>query len=233
MTYRVCRKRSTTTFKINDQYCKVFLTPIKEFNPGRWVWKVGFAISKSKRQLNDWDKRKKNKRSVNLHNQISGRSGIKTITEGFRQVLLMRWNLEPGDALFLDCTSKKPDAQFRSWSRWLRYHPDWNVDVIDKAFWWHRPPYGGDPIYEMGRIIPVVPEDPLAPLVDEQYFACFRVDFHPGVLEDMLQSMVQKSNQSDPVQSHYIVDSNQTEEIQLNLDHPRQAGDQTLQQASG
>jgi hypothetical protein len=227
MTYRLSRKRSTTTFKINDQYCKVFLTPVEQFNTDNWVWKVGFAVSKSKRQLNDWNSERKNKRAQQLRNSISGRSGIKTITEGFRQVLLMRWNLEPGDALFIDCTSKKADAQFRAFSRWLDYHPDWNSDVISKMFWWHRPPYGGDPIYELGRIIPVVPEDPLAPLVDEQYFACFRVDFHPGVLEDMLQSMVGKSNQSDPVQLHYKADSNQSEENQLNLDHPLQASDQT------
>ena len=200
MTYRVCRKRSTTTFKINNQYCKVFLTPLRRWEGEYWIWQLSFAVSKSKRQINDWYKNKKNKSVLNLKNQITGRSGIKTITEGFRQALLLRWGLEPGDILFLDCTSKEADKQFRAFCRWLRYHPEWTVDVENKVFWWQRPPYRFDPLYEMGRIIPVVPEDPLAPVVEQQYFECFRVDFHPGVLEDMLQSMVQTHCQSDQVQ---------------------------------
>jgi len=200
MTYRVCRKRSTTIFKINNQYCKLFLTPLYEYETGYWVWKFGFAVSKSKRQLNDWYRQKKNRRSKALHNQISGQAGMKPIIHGFRNVLLMRWNLEPGDCLFLDCTSKEPEKQFKAWSRWLPRHPDWEVDCINKKFWWHRPPYAGDQLYNMGRIIPVVPEDPLIPLVGEQYFSCFRVHFHPGVLEDMLQSMTQTGSQSSLVQ---------------------------------
>lgn len=200
MTYRVCRKRSTTTFKINNQYCKLFLTPLHEYRPNHWVWKFGFAVSKSKRQLNDWYNQKKNQRSKLLHNQITGKAGMKTIIRGFENVLLLRWNIEPGDCLFIDCTSAESTKQFSAFSRWLRYHPDWEVDPANKVFWWHRPPYAGDPLYEMGQIIPVVPEDPLAPLVDEQYFSCFRVHFLPGVLEDMLQSMTQIKNQSSPAQ---------------------------------
>lgn len=164
------------------------------------MWKFGFAVSKSKRQLNDWYKEKKNRRSNLLHKQLTGKSGMKTIVQGFHHVLLMRWHLEPGDCLFLDCTSKEPDKQFKAWSRWLRYHPDWEVDYARKMFWWHRPPYSNDPLYEIGTIVPKVPADPLAPLVDEQYYECFLFHPAPGVLEGMLQSKIETENQSILVQ---------------------------------
>lgn len=195
MTYRVCRKRSTTTFKVNDQYCKLFLIPLHPSGTDHWVWKFGFAVSKSKRQLNDWFNEKKNQRSRLLHQQITGKSGVIPIVRGFQNVLTMRWNLQPGDALFIDCTSVEADKQFSAFSRWLRYHPDWLVDPINKMFWWHRPPYAGDPLYELGEITPMVPADPLAPLVGEQYFQSFLFHPYPGVLEDMLQSKTETENQ--------------------------------------
>ena len=227
MTHRVCRKRSTTTFKVNDQYCKLFLTPLYQYRPNHWVWKVGFAVSKSKRQLNDWYYERSNRRSKKLHSQLTGKAGIKTITQGFNQVLLQRWNLEPGDCLFIDCTSIEVEKQFHAFSRWLRYHPDWEVDFNGKVFWWHRPPYARDPLYELGRITPVVPADPLAPLVDEKYFQSFLFHPFPGVLEDMLQSTAQTDCQSDQAQQHYKVDNNQNEENQESQHRLPEEGDQT------
>lgn len=200
MTYRVCRKRSTTTFKVNDQYCKLFLSPLHEYEPNHWVWKFGFAVSKSKRQLNDWYNQRSNQRSKLLHTQITGKAGMKTISQGFHEVLLMRWNLEPGDCLFIDCTSAKADKQFNAFSRWLRYHPDWEVDAYNKKFWWHRPPYAGDPLYSIGKIIPKVPANPLAPSVDAAYYEPFLFHPHPQVLEGMLQSKIETENQSSPAQ---------------------------------
>jgi len=200
MTYRVCRKRSTTTFKINQQYCKIVLTPLKPWSGDAWIWQVHVGISKSKRQLNDWYKEKKNKRTNNMKSHLTGKGGIKPLIEACNVLLRMRWVLEPGDCLYLDCQSSQPDKQFRAYYYWAKNNPDAIADLEKKRFWWHRPPYVGDPLYEMGRIIPVVPEDPSAPLVGQQYFECFRVDFYPGVLEDMLQSMVQTGSQSTQVQ---------------------------------
>jgi len=159
------------------------------------VWKFGFAVSKSKRQLNDWYQKKKNQRSRLLHTQITGKSGVIPIIRGFDCVLRMRWQLEPGDAVYIDSTSARRHTQFRAFLRWLPRHPDWEADCFNKIFWWHRPPYAGDPLYKMGKIIPVVPEDPLAPLVSEQYFQSFLFHPYPGVLEDMLQSKTETKNQ--------------------------------------
>jgi len=200
MTYKVCRKRSTTTFKINDQYCKLFFTPLRQWNRDHWIWEIGFAVSKSKRQINDWYARKKNKRANKLKSQITGKSGIKPLNTALPLVLKFRWKIEPGDCMFLDCQSNQPDKQFRAYKYWLKHHPDWGLDVEHKRLWWHRPPYLGDPLYELGRIIPMVPADPLAPVVDGKYFESFLFDPFPGVLEDMLGSMVQTGSQSDQAQ---------------------------------
>lgn len=200
MTYKVCRKRSTTTFKINDQYCKLFFRPLKPWKDAYWMWEVSFAVSKSKRQINDWYARKGNKRAKTLGKQLTGKSGIKTLTEGLHNVLLFRWTIPPGDCLFLDCESCNPEKQFRAYCRWLKDHPDWRVDVEGKRFWWHRPPYADDPLYQLGKIIPMAPADPLAPVVDGKYFESFLFDPFPGVLEDMLGSMVQTDCQSDQAQ---------------------------------
>jgi hypothetical protein len=227
MTHRVCRKRSTTTFKINDQYCKLFLTPEFCFTGNHWVWRVAYAISKSKRQLNDWYQNKKNKRASNMRSHLTGKGGFKSINQGFKHLLVARWQLEPGDCLYLDCTSRHPDKQFKAWSRWLAYHPDWSVDWEALKFWWHRPPYAAEPLYELGKITGVVPADPLAPAVGEKYFECFLFHPFPGVLEDMLQSTAETNYQSDQAQQHYKVDNNQNEENQESQHHQLEADGQT------
>jgi hypothetical protein len=233
MTYKVCRKRSTTTFKINNQVCKVFLNPLFKGENGHWIWELSFAIGKSKRDLNDWFNQRKNKRANRIKKRLTGKNGLKPLNKAAQISLQMRWQIEPGDCILVNCQSKYVYKQFKAMFYWLKHQPDIVHNSFKKQLWWHRPPYPGDPIYELGKIIPAAPANPLAPVVDLNYFDSFRVEFHPQVLEDMLKSMVQKSNQSDQVQSHCTTGSNQNVENQLNPDHPLGAGDQTLQQASG
>lgn len=179
MTYRVRRKFTSHTFKVNDQYCKVFLDPWQEYQPGYWLWNVGFAVSKSTHQLNDWYRKRQNKRRYSLDAQLSGHQGMKTIIEGFKHVLEMRWHIEPGDAIVLDCTSKEPERQFKAWSRWHRYHPEWSINFERKEFYWHRPPYPNDPLREDYLISGCIPKDPLANTSEARYYDCFRI--HPKV----------------------------------------------------
>ena len=196
MTYRVRRKFTSTTFCIDDQICKIFFSPEREYRDGFWLWKVGFAVGKSKRQLNDWYWKRKNKPARSIRNQMVGRSGLKAIRRGFEEVLRMRWLIPPGDAIVLDCTSGDPDRQFRAWSRWHRYHPEWIIDFNSKEFYWYRPPYYDDPIRKEFNITPLVPSDPLANTAKERYFDCFRVS--PKVKVDEL-SMEQIANLLSPV----------------------------------
>jgi len=176
MSYRVCRHLTSSTFKVNDQLCKVFLEPMVEHAPGYWLWNVGFAVGKSKRQLNDWYWKRRNKRRRSLDRQLIGISGMKTIARGFKEVLKLRWAIHPGDAIVLDCTSGDPERQFHAWSRWHKHHPEWMINYERREFFWHRPPYYNDPIRQQFRIRPVIPADPLANTADNRYYDCFRIE---------------------------------------------------------
>jgi len=192
MTYRVCRKFISSTFRVDGQLCKVFLEPISEYRPGRYLWNTGFAIGKSERQLRDWYWKRKNRRARSITDHMNGKCGIKAIRRGFHEVLRLRWNIEPGDCLVIDSTSGYPDKQFRAFGWWHRYHPEWTINYESKEFFWHRPPYPDDPIWEHYSITGVVPADPLANTRDQRYFDCFYIRPKSSCTA---QSMEQKSDQ--------------------------------------
>ena len=169
------RRRKFTTYKffVEGQICKVFFQPQKEFKKGFWIWNVGFAVGKSNRQLNDWYWKRKNKRSRSIHRQMTGRKGIKTVTIFFKEILKLRWILEPGDVFYCDCTSFKPEQQFKIGLRFVRNHPDWAIDHEKKIFFWHRPPYSDDEIWDTHKIIGKIPPNPLLSMGNSQYVQCF------------------------------------------------------------
>lgn len=173
MSYRVCRKFISHTFQMEGQLCKIFLEPIREYRPGFWAWNTGFAIGQSRRQLNDWYWRRKNKRRRSIDNHFNGKSGIKPIITGFSTVLRLRWNIAPGDCLIIDSTSRAPDKQFHAFSRWCRYHPEWSVDHNRKEFIWYRPPYPDDQVWNHFEVLGVAPSDPLANTAGDAYFSAF------------------------------------------------------------
>ena len=169
------RRRKFTTYKffVEGQICKVFFQPQKEFKKGFWIWNVGFAVGKSNRQLNDWYWKRKNKRARSIHRQMTGRKGMKTVTIFFKEILKLRWILEPGDVFYCDCTSFKPEQQFKIGLRFVRNHPDWAIDHDKKIFFWHRPPYSDDEIWNTHRIIGKMPPNPLLSMGNSQYVQCF------------------------------------------------------------
>ena len=84
MSYRVRRKFTSSEFFVDGQRCKIFFEPDEEFEPGFWSWNVGFAVGKSSRQLNDWYRRRNNRRARTLQGKFTGRSGVKAILKGLR-----------------------------------------------------------------------------------------------------------------------------------------------------
>ena len=172
---RLRRKLISSTFEVQGQLCKIFLEPLQPYKAGHWIWNVGFAVGKSRRQLNDWYKRRKNKRRRSLHNRMVGTSGIKALARGFDRLLLLRWNLPPGDVLTIDCTSGSPDHQFLVFHRWQKHHPDCIIDYSQQKFFWYRPPYPDDVTWKLFNVIPVTPENPRQHCAGENYFDCFRV----------------------------------------------------------
>jgi hypothetical protein len=173
MTYRVRRKLISTTFKVNQQLCKVFLEPWNIDQHGHTVWNVGFAVGKSRRQLNDWYNKRKNKRWRSIHEQITGTAGLKTIARGFKEVLRLRWQIEPGDVLLLDCTSKNPEQQFRAWQFFQRKREDWLLNEELLEFYWRRPPYPDDIAWNKEKVIPQIPSDLYCVVSQQNYQDCF------------------------------------------------------------
>ena len=86
MTYRLRRQLISTKFKINKSLCKLFIEPWAEYQRGFWVWNVGFAVGKSERQLNDWYRRRNNKRRRSLEKRMTGIDGFKPISQGWKNI---------------------------------------------------------------------------------------------------------------------------------------------------
>ena len=130
------RRRKFTTYKffVEGQICKIFFHPQKEFKKGFWIWNVGFAVGNSNRQLNDWYWKRKNRRSRSVHRQMTGKIGMKGVTKFFKEILKLRWILEPGDVFYCDCTSYKPEQQFKIGLRFVKNHPDWAIDYHKRIF---------------------------------------------------------------------------------------------------
>ena len=139
MTYRPHRRTLTSTIRVGNHLCKVFIKPWNQLSDGTMVWKVGFGVGKSRRQINDWYHVKQNRRRRSLHKHMTGTEGFKTIPRGFNEVLRLRWLIPAGDTIFIDCTSANPEKQWKTFSRWRRWHPDWFVNEHLKEFYWTRP----------------------------------------------------------------------------------------------
>lgn len=175
MSYRVCRKFTSSTFRVDNHVCRVSIKPYYEYQPGFWIWNVGFAVGSSRRQVNDWHNNRRNKRAASLHKQLVGRSGMKAIRRGFEEVLKLRWTIEPGDGIVLDCTSGDPERQFHAWSRWHRHHPEWVIDKEKREFLWYRPPYSHDLLRKYFDVKGFTPADPMMNTQDLGYFDCFLI----------------------------------------------------------
>jgi hypothetical protein len=200
MSYRVCRKTTSTTFKVNDQLCKIFLEPMREYMPGFWLWNVGFAVGRSKRQLNDWYWNRKNKRARAIRRKLVGKAGIKTIAMAFDNLLLMRWHLPPGDGLVLDCTSGDPERQFKAWQRWRKEHQDCLIDYECKEFYWFRPPYFDDPVYQNFKVVPVTPPNKRMSWYGPGYHQCFDTLPRADHKHQPMEQTVLQASQDPPSQ---------------------------------
>ena len=176
MTYRIRRKFTSSTFRVDGQLCKVFLDPLYINVNGGVLWNVGFAVGKSRRQLNDWYFERRNKRARSVKDHMNGKSGMKCIIKFMDEVRRLRWHIEPGDGLVMTCTSKYPDKQFRAWSRWIRMYSDFGCDPQQREVYWFRPPYLNDPLWDSYRIIPQTPANPLESTAGRRYYDCFLVD---------------------------------------------------------
>ena len=54
-----------------------------------------------------------------------------------------------------------------------RMYGEFTVDPEAKIFFWHRPPYNNDEIWETHEILAKIPANPLPSTGNNQYFECF------------------------------------------------------------
>ena len=104
---------------------------------------------------------------------MTGKVGLKGVTKFFTEILRLRWTIEPGDVLFCDCTSNKPEQQFKIGHRFVKRHPVWTIDYENKIFFWHRPPHSNDPVWKKYKVVGKTPANPLQNTEPCRYEDCF------------------------------------------------------------
>jgi hypothetical protein len=105
------------------------------------IWLASIATGKSRRQINDWLKRKTRKRRVHrLDSHLTGRHSNRIQAIGIQQVRQWMQELPPGDSITLRCESAKPDKQFRVWKKWFQRWEDarWDINEEFKSFFYYK-----------------------------------------------------------------------------------------------
>jgi hypothetical protein len=106
------------------------------------VWLASLAVGKSRRQINDWLKRKTKRKNVRrLDSCLTGRHSNRIQAIGIQQVRQWMQELPPGDSITLRCESAKPDKQFRVWKKWFQRWEDarWDINQEFKSFFYYKP----------------------------------------------------------------------------------------------
>jgi len=133
---RIKRYKQVFTFNLgNSLYLKMRLLPWKKENKN-YVWLVSLAVSKSKRQLNDWLTKRKNKRVRQLSRQLTGKEGPRVQAIAVRKLREWLGLVPTNDLVVFMCESCVSDKQFKVWSKWFTRHEDkrWVVNTEFKYF---------------------------------------------------------------------------------------------------
>ncbi len=105
-----------------------------------YIWQASFAIAKSNRQLNDWSRKKLNKRANKLRLSLTGKAGVKTHVIAIRQIRDWMKQIPIGDSIAIRCTSSVSDKQFKICKKWFLKHEskEWIINDKNKAFFFYR-----------------------------------------------------------------------------------------------
>jgi hypothetical protein len=130
------RRKHVLTLRLEDgQYLKMRLLPW--YKTGKsYVWLVSLAVSKSKRQLNDWLNKRTNKRAAQLNNTLTGKVGPRTQAIAIRQLRIWVNTIPQNDCLTVVCESCASNKQFKIWRKWFTKHEDksWIANAEFKYF---------------------------------------------------------------------------------------------------
>ena len=140
MTLRTTRKKKTTIIRLTGGYIlKVRLIPWISTKDGV-IWLATMAVGKSMRQINDWMKKRENKRTHQMDISLTGKSGNRTQAIAIRKVRDWIKEIPKGDSITLRCESYLSDKQFNIWKKWFQKHEDknWIISNEHKSFFFYR-----------------------------------------------------------------------------------------------
>ena len=141
MTYRIKRKSKTTTLTLDDGFIfKMNIHPYMTIETGK-IWLVGWAISKSNRQINDWMCRR-SKRS-RVYKLSTNKPKKRNQHAHWICINIMRkWleELPEGDGMAIRCEASSSNKQFRVWKKWFVKHEkdNWDISETHQAFFFYR-----------------------------------------------------------------------------------------------
>jgi hypothetical protein len=139
---RVKRRKTVTYHQLRGGFLvKSRLIPWLKVGKN-WVWLGSIANSKSKRQINDWLQRRKNRRTRRLDGNLTGKEGNRVQALAIRALHEWLDYIPPGDSVVFRCEAAMPDKQFRVWKKWILRHnyylkPD--IDEELKSFFFYKP----------------------------------------------------------------------------------------------
>lgn len=104
---------------------------------------ASLAVGKSRRQINDWLKRRsKRKRVQKLNCNLTGLGANQGQAIAIRQVQYWLEVIEKGDMIMFYCESAKADKQLKIWEKWItKHHPNflYSIDPETKSFYIYKP----------------------------------------------------------------------------------------------
>lgn len=140
MTIRIKRKKKLFVQKLENNYYLVMQLLPLIYTQKTCVWLASLVVSKSKRQINDWLKKRKNKRAKILASSLTGKENNRIQAIAIQK--LHQWIDEHpiGDSISFRCESAKPYKQFRVWARWFlnHEHSDWEISSTHRSFFYHK-----------------------------------------------------------------------------------------------
>jgi hypothetical protein len=119
MRRRKVKKKLLTVFLPGNYFMKLRLVSWMR-TPTGTIWLASLAVSKSKKQINDWmNRRTRTKQVKRLDSNLTGRLTVKLMLQVMEQVHIWCDELNNGDMFVFNCESAEPQKQFRVWGKWL------------------------------------------------------------------------------------------------------------------
>ena len=124
----------------NGDKFKVIAVPYED-HKGAYTWMVGMVASKSNRAINDWIKRRvERKRVKKLNTSLPKKRDVKALSIAVNAAKDWVEELEEGDSLCFRAEGRKKDQLFRVYKRWFETHENipWVISEEHKSFFFYK-----------------------------------------------------------------------------------------------